>query len=90
MELSIFTTILLNTRKQNISIFKRFKRKVLNLDESTYILSLKTKLTKLHILKKRNLQLYNRDISFDLTRTKVLFMASISKVVFNIDGSIIH
>ncbi len=36
------------------------------------------------------LWLYNRDISFDLTKTKVLLMASISKVVFNIDGSIIH
>jgi ABC-type transport system involved in cytochrome c biogenesis ATPase subunit len=36
------------------------------------------------------LQLYNRDISFDLTKTKVLLMALISKVAFNIDGSIIH
>jgi hypothetical protein len=36
------------------------------------------------------LQLYNTDISFDLTKTKVLLMASISEVVFNIDGSIIH
>jgi Cdc6-like AAA superfamily ATPase len=35
------------------------------------------------------LQLYNRDI-FDLTKTKVLLMALISKVVFNIDVSIIH
>jgi hypothetical protein len=52
MELSIFTTIFPNTSKQKISIFKRFKREVLNLDESTYILSLKSKLTKLHILKK--------------------------------------
>jgi len=52
MELSIFTTIPPNTSKQNISIFKRFKRKVLNLDESTYILRLKCKLTKPHILKK--------------------------------------
>ncbi len=36
------------------------------------------------------LRLYNRDMSFDLTKTKALLMASISKVVFNIDGLIIH
>jgi hypothetical protein len=36
------------------------------------------------------LQLYNRNMSFDLTKTKALLMASISKVVFNIDGLIIH
>jgi len=29
-------------------------------------------------------------MSFDLTKTKALLMASISKVVFNIDGLIIH
>jgi hypothetical protein len=32
------------------------------------------------------LQLYNRNMSFDLTKTKALFMAPISNVVFNIDG----
>jgi predicted transcriptional regulator len=36
------------------------------------------------------LHLYNRDISFDLTKTKALFMASICKVAFNIDGLTIH
>ncbi len=36
------------------------------------------------------LRLYNRDMSFDLTKTNALLMASISKVVFNIDGLIIH
>jgi hypothetical protein len=49
--------------KQNISIFKRFKRKwwyiiskilnSLNLNESTYILSLRSKLTKPHIFFKK-------------------------------------
>jgi len=32
------------------------------------------------------LWLYNRDISFDLTKTKALFMASTCKVAFNIDS----
>jgi hypothetical protein len=36
------------------------------------------------------LWLYNRDMSFDLTKTKVLLMALISKVVFNIYGLTIH
>ncbi len=36
------------------------------------------------------LRLYNRNMSFDLTKTKALLMASISKVVFNIDGLTIH
>jgi hypothetical protein len=36
------------------------------------------------------LQLYNIDMSFDLTKTKVLLMALTSKVVFNIDGLTIH
>jgi len=36
------------------------------------------------------LRLYNRDVSSDLTKTKVLFMASICKVAFNIDGLTIH
>jgi len=36
------------------------------------------------------LWLYNRDMFFDLTKTKVLFMALISKVAFNIDGLTIH
>ncbi len=36
------------------------------------------------------LQLYNRDISFDLIKTKFLLMASIGKDAFNIDGLIIH
>ncbi len=36
------------------------------------------------------LQLYNRDMSFDLTKTKALLMASINKIVFNIDGLTIH
>ncbi len=32
------------------------------------------------------LWLYNRNMSFDLTKTKALFMAPISNVAFNIDG----
>ncbi len=36
------------------------------------------------------LWLYNRDMSFDLTKTKALLMASISKIAFNIDGLTIH
>jgi hypothetical protein len=36
------------------------------------------------------LQLYNRDIYFDLTKTKALLMASTGKVAFNIDGLTIH
>jgi hypothetical protein len=36
------------------------------------------------------LQLYNRNIFSDLTKTKTLLMASISKVIFNIDSFIIH
>jgi hypothetical protein len=32
------------------------------------------------------LQLCNREMFFDLTKTKVLLMASTSKVVFNIDS----
>jgi len=36
------------------------------------------------------LQLYNRNMSFDLTKTKVLLMVSINKVVFNIDGLTTH
>jgi hypothetical protein len=34
--------------------------------------------------------LYNRDISFDLTKTKALLMTSIRKIAFSIDGSTIH
>jgi hypothetical protein len=36
------------------------------------------------------LQLYNINISFDLTKTKALLMASTSKVTFNIDGLTIN
>jgi hypothetical protein len=36
------------------------------------------------------LQLYNRNISFNLTKTKVLLMASIGKIAFNINGLTIH
>jgi hypothetical protein len=36
------------------------------------------------------LWLYNRDISFDLTKTKALLMASIGKIAFNIDSLTIH
>jgi hypothetical protein len=36
------------------------------------------------------LQLYNKDMSFDLTKTKALFMELINKVIFNIDGLTIH
>jgi len=36
------------------------------------------------------LQLYNKNMSFDLTKTKDLFMASIGKTTFNIDGLTIH
>jgi hypothetical protein len=36
------------------------------------------------------LWLYNRNISFDLTKTKALLMASTCKIVFNIDSLTIH
>jgi hypothetical protein len=36
------------------------------------------------------LWLYNRNKSFDFTKTKPLLMVSIGKVVFNIDGLTIH
>jgi hypothetical protein len=36
------------------------------------------------------LWLYNRNISSDLTKIKVILMASPSKIAFNIDGLIIH
>jgi len=36
------------------------------------------------------LWLYNRNMSFDLTKTKALLMASIGKIAFNIDGLTIH
>jgi len=36
------------------------------------------------------LWLYNRSIYFNLTKTKVLFMASTSKVAFNVDSLTIH
>jgi hypothetical protein len=37
-----------------------------------------------------SLQLYNGDISFDLTKTKALLMASIGKIAFNIDNLTMH
>jgi hypothetical protein len=65
-KLSIFTTILPYTSKQNISIFKyiflnddiSFSEYLnsLNLDENTYILSLRSKLTKPHIFLKQTLK----------------------------------
>jgi hypothetical protein len=36
------------------------------------------------------LRLYNRNMSFDLTKIKALFMKSTSKVAFNIDNLTIH
>jgi hypothetical protein len=36
------------------------------------------------------LRLYNRDISFDLTKSKALLVVSIGKVVFNIVSLTIH
>jgi len=36
------------------------------------------------------LQLCNRDIYYDLTKTNVLLMASTCKIAFNIDGLTIH
>jgi len=36
------------------------------------------------------LWLYNKNMSFDLTKTKALLMAPIGKIVFNIDGLTIH
>jgi hypothetical protein len=36
------------------------------------------------------LWLYNRDMSFDLTKTKALLMASMGKIAFNINGLVIH
>jgi hypothetical protein len=66
LKLSIFTTILPNTSKQNILIFKDLKENddisffeylnSLNLDGSTYILSLRSKLTKSYIFLKQTLK----------------------------------
>jgi hypothetical protein len=36
------------------------------------------------------LWLYNKDVSSNLTKTKVLLMALIGKITFNIEGSMIH
>jgi hypothetical protein len=36
------------------------------------------------------LRLHSRDIFFDLTKTKVLLVASTSKIAFNNNGLIIH
>jgi hypothetical protein len=36
------------------------------------------------------LGLYNKDISFQLTKTKALLMASIGKISFNMNGLTIH
>jgi hypothetical protein len=63
MELSIFKTILTYTSKQNIPIFENLKRNenvsvfeyldCSNLDDNTYILSLRRKLMKPHIFLKK-------------------------------------
>jgi hypothetical protein len=45
---------------------------------------------KLKLIIQKLLQLYNRYVSFYLTKTKASFMASISKLTFNIDGLTIH
>jgi hypothetical protein len=44
----------------------------------------------LKLIIQRLLQLYNKNMPFDLTKIKALLMASIGKVAFNIDGLIIH
>jgi len=36
------------------------------------------------------LRLYNKNMSFDLTKIKALLMASIGKVAFNIDGLTVY
>jgi len=36
------------------------------------------------------LRLYNKNESFNLTKTNALLTTSINKITFNIDGSIIH
>jgi hypothetical protein len=36
------------------------------------------------------LWLYNKDLSLNLTKIKALFMTSIGKATFNIDGQMIH
>jgi len=38
----------------------------------------------------RIITIINRDISFNLTKTKALFMASTGKITFNINDLIIH
>ncbi len=45
---------------------------------------------KLKLIIQGLLQLYNKDMYFDLTKTKALLMASITKIAFNIDGLKIH
>ncbi len=44
----------------------------------------------LKLIIQRLLQLYNRDIFSDLTKTTTLLMTSTSKYAFNIDDLIIH
>jgi hypothetical protein len=44
----------------------------------------------LKLIIQRSLRLYIRHISFNLTKTKALLMASIGKVAFNINGLTIH
>jgi hypothetical protein len=44
----------------------------------------------LKLIIQRLLCLYNKDMSFDLTKIKALFMVPIDKIAFNIDGLTIH
>jgi hypothetical protein len=48
------------------------------------------KLLKLKLIIQGLLRLYNRDIYFDLTKTKALLMTSSCKIALNIDGLTIH
>jgi hypothetical protein len=69
-------------------------RKLLYLDTSICLFFTRgartSKTFTLKLIFKKLLQLYNRDISFNLIKTKVLLMALIGKVAFNIDSLTVH
>jgi len=57
---------------------------------SLIILIITMKKVTLKVIIQGLLRLYNKNISFDLTKNKVLFMISIGKVSFNINNLTIH
>jgi hypothetical protein len=70
------------------------QRKQLYLDVSIYLFLTRgvgtCKTFTLKLIIQGLLRLYNRDISYDLTKTNALLMTSTCKIAFNIDGLIMH